>query len=317
MTSLHDRRQRLHRTGFSLMRALLLALAVSVSAAAQKPVVILFVGNSYLHGHFEPVIHYNTAGVIDENADQPAGSLRSEGTAGPYGGIPAIFKTFTEELGLNYEVHSELISGKTLEYHYLNALPVIARTGWDVVVMHDLSTGPVPTAHGGDPVRFAKYADLLEQAVHGVNKRADIYLYETFPRADITYSPAPTGRSSYKGDSIEVMAVDLHEAYAREFSANGHFKAVAPVGDAWVKAFRTGLAVRNPAQAESGKINLWGADSYHPSIYGAYLNALVLLRTITGKDPRVLGEKERAAAALGIAPAMAVTLQRLAFETTH
>src|SRR6185369_11028276 len=97
-----------------------------------------------------------------------------------------IFKTFTEELGLSYEVHSELASGRTLEFHYVNALPVIARP-WDVVVMHDLSTGPVPVAHGGNPERFAKFANLLEQAVHAANRNADVILYETFPRADITY----------------------------------------------------------------------------------------------------------------------------------
>src|SRR3954447_1975776 len=101
----------------SVLVSVALALSLVASApgrvAAQKPVVILFVGNSFLHGHFEPVLHYNTAGVIDENANQPSGTPRAEGTAGPYGGIPAIFKTFTEELGLDYEVHSELVSGKT------------------------------------------------------------------------------------------------------------------------------------------------------------------------------------------------------------
>src|SRR5207237_320591 len=116
----------------------------------------------------------------------------------------------------------------------------------------------------------------------------------------------------YNGDSIEVMAADLHEAYTREFATNGHFARVAPVGDAWVKAFRENLAIRNPARPEAGKINLWGDDSYHPSIYGAYLNALVLLQTITEKDPRALGPNEKAAKALGIEPAIAVRLQNLA-----
>jgi hypothetical protein len=297
-----------------LVTALLLELGTPFVAHAQRrPVVILFVGNSFLHGAFQPVLSYNTAGVIDENAGQPVGSPRSEGAGGPYGGIPGIFKTLTDELGLNYEVHSELVSGKSLEFHYVNALPVIARGTWDVVVMHDYSTGPVPVAHGGDPERFTKYADLLEQSIHAANKGTDVYLYETFPRADITYSP--TGK--YKGDSIKVMARDLHEAYAREFASNGHFSGVAPVGDAWVRAFRDGIAARDPAHIASGKLNLWGVDSYHPSIYGAYLNALVLLRTVTGKDPRTLGGAEKAAEALGIAPDVAVILQRLAFETTH
>ena len=292
--------------------ALLLTVAAANASLAQPPKVILFVGNSFLHGQYEPVIHYNTAGVVDENAGQPAGSFRSEGKAGPYGGIPAIFKTLTEELGLHYEVHSELMSGRTLEDHYQNALPVIARK-WDAVVMHDFSTGPVPVARGGNPQRFAKYADLIEQTVHAENRQADVYLYETFPRADITYA----AKGAYVGDSIDVMARDLREGYTREFAANGHFKAVAPAGNAWLLAFRTGLAERNPFAPEAGKVNLWGPDSYHPSAAGAYLNALILMQTITGRDPRELGEGERAAAALGIAPALAVTLQQLAYRTSH
>jgi hypothetical protein len=178
--------------------------------------------------------------------------------------------------------------------------------------MHDYSTGPVPASRSGNPERFVKYADLLEQAIHGQNKSAQVFLYETFPRADLTYSP--TG--PYKGDSVEAMAADLHAGYLREFTRNGHFRAIAPAGDAWVRAFREGVAGRDPSRLEAGKLNLWGADSYHPSIYGAYLNALVLFKTVTGKDPR-FGPAERAAAALGIAPAVAVTLQRIAFETSH
>jgi hypothetical protein len=59
---------------------------------------------------------------------------------------------------------------------------------------------------------------------------------------------------------------------------------------------------------------LWGPDSYHPSIYGAYLNALVLLDEITGKDSRKLGPNEKAAADLGVPPNMALVLQRIAYE---
>jgi hypothetical protein len=300
------------RTSLLLQRAVLAALltAVSASASAQQPTVILFVGNSFLHGQYQPVRSYNVAGVIDENSALPAGTPRAEGAAGPYGGIPAIFKTLTEEAGLPYEVHSELVSGKTLQYHYENALPVIARKTWDVVVMHDLSTGPVPDTRGGDPERFTKYADLLERAIHAENSAAAIYLYETFPRADLTYPE----RGPYHGDSIEVMARDLHAGYAREFASNTHVRDVAPAGDAWMDAIHEGIAARNPAQVAPGTINLWGADSYHPSIYGAYLNALVIFRTVTGRDPRAFGQSERAAIALGIAPAMAVTLQGLAAD---
>jgi len=290
------------------------ALAPALHAQApDRPVVILFVGNSFFHGAYQPVRGYNTANVIDENAGLPTTDPRSEGVAGPYGGIPAIFKKLTDELGLNYEVHSELVSGTSLEFHYQNALPIINQAKWNVVVMHDFSTGPVPAARTGKPDVFAKHATLLEQIIHTANKSAQIFLYETWSRADLTY-PA---KGPYFGESIDVMGRDLHDGYCRVFKENGHFKGVVAAGDAWMQAIHSGIALANPGQAEAGKLNLWGADSYHPSIYGAYLNALVLVKQVTGKDPRTLGAQEQAASDLGIAPDVATTLQRLAAEQKH
>ncbi len=58
------------KTGFlPLLLAPLLGWP-SLPAAAQatrKPTVILFVGNSFFHGAFEPVLSYNSQAVTDEN----------------------------------------------------------------------------------------------------------------------------------------------------------------------------------------------------------------------------------------------------------
>jgi hypothetical protein len=301
-----------------LVRLFIALAALSVlgalqPASAQRPAkstVILFVGNSFFHGSFQPVRSYNASAVTDENAGIPAGNPRSEGAQGPYGGIPGIFKKLTDEAGLDYEVHSELVSGRSLEFHYVNALPVINQARWDVVVMHDLSTGPVPVARTGNPDGFTKYAELLERTIHAANTAAAVYLYETWSRADLTYPV----RGPYFGQPIETMATDLHDAYYRELAHDGHFAGLAPAGDAWMRAIHAGVAEADPTHPEAGKINLWGPDSYHPSIYGAYLNALVLFDQITGKDSRALGAQEKAAAELGIAPGIATTLQRIAFE---
>ena len=59
---------------------------------------------------------------------------------------------------------------------------------------------------------------------------------------------------------------------------------------------------------------LWAADGYHASVYGSYLQALVVFGSVTGRDPRSLGGQEQAAADLGISPRLARTLQRIAFE---
>ena len=282
-------------------------------AGPAKPQTILFVGNSFFHGAFQPVLSYNNQSVTDENfKPNRTGQRRRqyEHEEGPWGGIPGIFKKLTDEAGLPYEVHLEAISGQTLQFHYDSALAVIQQPKWDKVVLHDYSTGPVPTRHGGQPARFYEYATRLEQAIHQAKPAAQVYLYETWARADQIY---PTDKG-YSGLPLDSMTHDLHAAYYQEAAQDGHFAGVAPAGDAWLRAIKSGVALPNPYAPEAGKVDLWGRDHYHPSIYGAYLNACVLLNEITGYDPRKLGGQEAAAAALGIAPPVAVQLQRVAYE---
>lgn len=281
--------------------------------AAARPQTILFVGNSFFHGAFQPVLGYNAAAITDENLKPDrAGQRRRqyEHEDRPWGGIPGIFKKMTDEAGLSYEVHLEAISGQTLKFHYDSALAVIQQPKWDKVVLHDYSTGPVPTRHGGQPARFFEYATRLEQAVHTANPTAKIYLYQTWARADLTY---PAGKG-YSGLPLDSMTHDLHAAYYQEAARDGHFAGVAPVGDAWLRTVQQGVAMPNPYTPEANKVDLWGPDHYHPSIYGAYLNACVLLAEVAHYDPRKLGSTEQAAADLGIAPPVAVQLQRLAYE---
>jgi len=266
------------------------------------------VGNSFTHGKFDPVRLYNAAGVTDENYGQ-AGA-RAENYAGPWGGIPGIFKKMTDQAGLVYDVHIESISGQPLEYHYNNALAVSKQASWNKVVLQDQSTYPIPSSRTGNRTSFYTYATKLEQAIHGQNAQTQVYLYETWARADMTY---PSGQP-YSGLPIDTMFQDLHNGYYAEYRTNGKFAAVAPAGDAWRRAIQQGTATRNPYRPEAGKINLWGADYYHPGNWGSYLNALVLFYTLTGVDPRTLGSGEQAAAALGISAADAMALQLVAYQ---
>jgi hypothetical protein len=260
------------------------------------------------------VLTYNAAAITDENfKPNRTGQRRRqyEHEQGPWGGIPGIFKKLTDEAGLNYEVHLEAISGQTLQFHYDSALAIIQQPKWDKVIMHDYSTGPVPARHSGQPARFFEYATQLEQAVHTASPQAKVYLYQTWARADLTY---PTDKA-YTGLPLDSMTTDLHRAYYQEAAQDKNFVGVAPAGDAWLRAVRQGVADPNPYDAaEPGKVDLWGRDHYHPSIYGAYLNACVVLAEVTGYDPRKLGTREQAAASLGIAPDVAVKLQKIAYK---
>ncbi|GAB3579945.1 hypothetical protein [Hymenobacter daeguensis] len=287
--------------------------AAAQRPAAGRPTTILFVGNSFFHGKYQPVLAYNAARVTDENFGLPAGHPRCETTTGEpvvWGGIPGIFQQFTEEAGLNYEVHFEEINAKPLQYHHEHALAIIQQPRWNKVVLQEYSTGPLPARHGGHPDNFRDYATRLEQAVHAANDEARVYLLQTWPRADLCYPPG----TPFAGLPLDSMTQELHTAYYGLLRHNAGFAGVAPAGDAWLRAVQAGVALPNPYAPESGKLDLWAADHYHPSNWGAYLTACVLFGEITDHDPCALGGAEQAAATLGIAPAEAVALQRIACE---
>ncbi|RZK86742.1 MAG: hypothetical protein EOO62_40320, partial [Hymenobacter sp.] len=305
--------RRISRSARRLGYGVVIGVGLSTAASAQTtPTRILFVGNSFTHGRFAPVLNYNSASVTDENYGLPSTSPRYESQGdepGQWGGIPGIFKKFADEAGLNYEVHIEAISSNTLQNHYAKALSVIAQPTWHKVVLQEYSTGALPTSRGGNRTGFYTASTNLEQAIHKANAQAEVYLYETWARADLVY---PAGRT-YAGLPVDSMFADLHRGYYGALVGNRHYAGVAPAGDAWLRAISSGVALRNPYSPDATKRNLWGIDNYHPSKWGAYLNACVLFYRTTGIDPRTLGASEQAAASLAITSAAAVALQQVAY----
>jgi hypothetical protein len=78
---------------------------------------------------------------------------------------------------------------------------------------------------------------------------------------------------------------------------------------------QNGVADPNPYDGiDAGKLNLWTYDNYHASTYGYYLEALVIFGSVTGRDPRSLGDNECSAFELGLSRTEAKTLQQVAFD---
>jgi hypothetical protein len=78
---------------------------------------------------------------------------------------------------------------------------------------------------------------------------------------------------------------------------------------------QTGVADPNPYDGiDAGKLDLWTYDHYHASTAGYYLEALVVFGTLTGRDPRSLGEFECSAYELGLSRDNAKALQQVAFD---
>ena len=276
----------------ALVAALVIALGSTGAAAS---ISILFVGNSFLFGSGSAVRFYRADTVTD---------LNNEGI----GGVPALFKSFTQQAGLDYEVALETRGGSGLDFHLASKLDVIGKRGWDTVVMHGFSL--LDADKPRDPAKLVATTKQMADALRAKNPSVLIYTMATWPRADHVY-PA---KGAWHGQPVDVMARDIRAAYDKAAGPAG-VKAVIPVGEAWTRAMQTGIADTNPYDGiEAGKLNLWTYDSYHASTHGYYLEALVIFGSVTGRDPRSLGDAECSGYELGMSRSEVKALQQVAFD---
>jgi len=272
--------------------------ALTVAATPAAAARILFVGNSFTFGAGSAVRFFHPELVRD---------LNREGQ----GGVPALFKMFAQQAGLDWDVSLETASGQDLAFHLTNKRAELTGA-WDAVLLQDYST--LDRTKPGDASVHIRDAGRMVALFKAANPAAKIYLETTWPRADQTY---PVG-SHWHGKPIRAMADDLARANALALLANRELSGTAPVGEAWLRAMDQGVADPNPYDGVAfGKIDLWTWDHYHASAYGYYLAALVIFGRVTGTDPRALGEHERAAEELGFSALTTVTLQRIAAEALN
>ena len=271
------------------------AILVPSVTEAQSGNSVLFIGNSFTFGAGSPVRFYRADTVTD---------LNNEGI----GGVPALFKSFTQQAGLDFDVFLETRPGSGLDFHLENKLGVIGRRGWDTVVMHGYST--LDADKPGDPAKLIDTSTRMAEFLRSQNPEVQVYLMATWSRADETY-PA-TG--AWAGHPIEKMARDLRAAYDTAADAAAA-KGVIPIGEAWTRAIQSGVADPNPYDGiEAGKLNLWTYDQYHASAHGYYLEALVIFGGLTRRDPRSLGDNECSAYELGFSRPEVKALQQVAFD---
>ena len=269
-------------------------VAVSVTAAQSGP-SILFIGNSFTFGAGSPVRYYRAETVTDLNGED-------------VGGMPALFKSFTQQAGLSYDVFVETRGGSGLDFHLANKRAEIGSRRWNAVVMHGYST--LDADKPRDPAKLIATTREMTTLLRSANSAVDVFLMATWSRADQTYPK--TG--AWAGQPIEAMARDVRAAYDRAAAAAG-VKVVIPVGEAWTRAMQTGVADPNPYDGlDAGKVDLWTTDRYHASAYGYYLEALTVFGAVTGRDPRSLGEGECSGYELGFSRPQVKALQQVAFD---
>lgn len=263
---------------------------------AQQDQTILFVGNSFTFGSGSAVRYWRANTVTD---------LNDEGV----GGVPALFESFTEQVGLDYDVYLETRGGSGFEFHLAEKSAELRSKPWDIVVVHGQSMLDLQVPR--DTTKFLQTAQQMADFLQEVNPRARIYYTATWSRADEVYPDD----GAWHGMAIDVMARDVRRAYDTARSREPAIASINPVGEAWNRAFATGVADPNPYDGiDADKLNLWTYDSYHASTAGYYLHALVVLGNVTGVDPRALGRGECSAYELGLSGPQAVALQQVAYD---
>ncbi|GJM12540.1 MAG: hypothetical protein DHS20C12_09430 [Pseudohongiella sp.] len=277
----------------SLLASLLL-MPLATTAVAQTSA--LFIGNSFTYGYGSAAKFYRADSVTD---------LNNEGI----GGVPALFKSFTDQAGLDYDVYLETRGGSGLDFHLENKLGVIGRRPWDQVVMHGYST--LDSNDAGNPRVLVDTAGQMADFLEGLNSDVEIFLTATWSRADRVY----TSDSPWRDTPIEQMAIDVRAGYDQAAAGAAAIKGVNGVGEAWTRAMDAGIADPNPYDGiDADKIDLWTFDHYHASSYGYYLEALVVFGNLTGLDPRSLGENECSAFELGMSRSQIKGLQQAAYD---
>ncbi|MEF7617449.1 PEP-CTERM sorting domain-containing protein [Aquincola sp. MAHUQ-54] len=293
-TRRHARPAGLPKSALAAAAALIALQAMPAGAATS----ILFIGNSFTYGALASVETWGSSTVTDLNGTN-------------IGGVPALFKAFTVQAGLDYNVSLETEPGSNLDFHYNNRLALINKP-WDKVVMHGQSNLDFQAPN--NPAKISTYTGILGNVFQAQNPNVDISLTATWSRADLTFANTS---SPWYGQPITQMGIDVQAGYEVAAAQNPTIvSAVNPVGLAWNRAINLGIADGNPYDGiATGKINLWASDNYHASNHGYYLHALVDFGMITGIDPRSLGGNEYAALELGITASEAYALQAVAWDT--
>jgi len=278
------------------LRAFALAAGLCALATSASATRILFIGNSFTYAHGSPVHFYRADTVTD---------LNSEGI----GGMPALFKSFTQQAGLDYDVFLETEPGVGIDWHLDHKSGVLGQRPWDSVVMHGFST--LDAKKPGDPAMLIDTVRRMSALLRARNPAVEIRVMSTWPRADQTFEP----KGAWYGKPIEAMAHDVRAGYDQAAAATPGLKPVVPVGDAWIRAIHAGVADGNPYDGiDAGKVDLWTYDNYHASTFGYYLEALVVFGSVTGLDPRSLGDGECSGYELGLSTTQVGALEQVAFD---
>ena len=235
----------LYRKFWLVCLQFLLCVPSIVMADSHHPLDILFIGNSFTN-------------------DGPIPDLVSDLAVAA--GWPAPNVTSVARTGRDLTFHTQ--NGGTSR--------AIDQGGWDIVVLQEFSTKPTEV---GDPLEFKMDATTLYDRVKASSSTALIIMYLTWARHedhsiyDNSFLNAIHGMAPGREEMQAQLNYHYHDVAEIYIPANSVATSVtdawvAPVGEAW------------HAEWQDQNIGLHDTDGYHGSIFGQYLNALVIYSTI-------------------------------------
>ncbi|HAS50118.1 MAG TPA: PEP-CTERM sorting domain-containing protein, partial [Gammaproteobacteria bacterium] len=149
------------KTLFTLFTTVVVTVS---SLAASAETSLLFIGNSFTYAYGSAAKFYRADSVTD---------LNNEGI----GGVPALFKSFADQAGLDYDVYLETRGGSGLDFHLENKLGVIGRRPWDRVVMHGFST--LDSSNPNNPAVLIDTTAQMSDFLQGLNPDVEVFLTAT------------------------------------------------------------------------------------------------------------------------------------------
>jgi len=229
---------------------LFLILSRSQENSTEKPLKVLFIGNSYTYTNSLPTIFQEIA----VNAGHPRPMVESD--------VPGGY-TFAEHL--TSSTTRSMIFNQT----------------WDVVVMQEQSE--IPAMAQSDPAvneSFIKSFDGLYELVEESSPAAQVVLFETWARnaelwANATSSLMLHGKDP--NDMTQRLKAGYEEAAQSLLTQGGYPVEIARVGELW-----------NINYNSDTPVELHESDGSHPNFAGSYLAALDIYATIYGQVPKGL-----------------------------
>ncbi len=88
------------------------------------------------------------------------------------GGIPALFKSFTQQAGLDFDVVARNTRRHGLDFHLAEKSGVIGSTPWDAVVMHGFSL--LDAQKPRDPAKLVATSKQMADFLRGKNPGVEL-----------------------------------------------------------------------------------------------------------------------------------------------